>query len=103
MQPQRPDHELREVLEAVDRHHVEDSVHTLVGFGTRLEAAAARSGGRMTVALQTFVQAPGPRIPVPTSITNIIATLRGTTTPDRMYVVSAHIDSRVTDVLNPDV
>src|SRR6185369_6566593 len=38
----------------------------------------------------------------PTSITNIVATLHGTTTPDRMYVVSAHIDSRVTDVLNPD-
>jgi Peptidase family M28 len=125
MGPQRPDHELRGLLDDVDRHRLEDSVHTLVGFGTRhtlstqtdpvrgigaatrwaqqqLESAAARSGGRMTVEAQSFVQAPGPRIPVPTQITNLIATLHGTTTPDRIYVVSAHIDSRVTDVLNPD-
>ena len=33
-------------------------------------------------------------------MTNVIATLRGSTSPDRMYVVSGHIDSRVTDVLN---
>src|SRR2546430_12702230 len=54
----------------------------------------------MTVALQSFVQPAGPRIPVPTTITNVVATLRGTTAPDRVYVVSGHIDSRVTDVLN---
>src|SRR2546430_8637689 len=54
----------------------------------------------MTVALQSFVQPAGPRIPVPTTITNVVATLRGTTSPDRHYVVSGHIDPRVTDVLN---
>jgi Zn-dependent M28 family amino/carboxypeptidase len=40
------------------------------------------------------------RIPVPTTITNVIATLRGSVTPDRVYVVTGHYDSRVTDVLN---
>ena len=59
-----------------------------------------RSGGRMTVELQSFVQPAGPRIPAPTTITNVIATLRGTTAPDRVYVVTGHYDSRVTDVLN---
>jgi Zn-dependent M28 family amino/carboxypeptidase len=54
----------------------------------------------MTVELQSFVQPAGPRIPVPTTITNVIATLRGDTDPDRIYVVSGHYDSRVTDVLN---
>ena len=60
------------------------------------------SGGRMTVELQSYVQQPAPRIPAPTRITNVVATLRGTdpTSADRVYVVGAHYDSRVTDVLN---
>jgi hypothetical protein len=49
-----------------------------------MQGFAAASGGRMTVQLQSFVQQPGPRIPVPTVITNVIATLRGTTSPDRV-------------------
>jgi hypothetical protein len=123
--PQKPDRELRELLKDVDRGHLEQSVQTLVGFGTRhtlssqtdpvrgigaattwarqtLEGYAATSGGRMTVELQSFVQPAGPRIPAPVTITNVVATLHGTTVPNRIYVVSAHIDSRVSDVLNPD-
>jgi Peptidase family M28 len=121
--PQLPDHELRRLLGEIDRNRIEATVQGLVSFGTRhtlssqtdpvrgigaatrwlfeqFQAVAATSGGRMTVALQSFVQPAGPRIPVPTTITNVIATLRGTTSPDRVYVVSGHIDSRVTDVLN---
>src|SRR5581483_7995466 len=39
---------------------------------------------------------------VPTQMTNIVATLAGTdpTASSRVYVVSAHYDDRVTDVLN---
>ncbi|HEX2685441.1 MAG TPA: M28 family metallopeptidase [Kofleriaceae bacterium] len=125
IQPQRPDRELRDILRDVDRRHLEETVHTLVGFGTRhtlssqtdpvrgigaatqwaqqqLERYAAQSGGRMTVERQSFLQSPTSRVPNPTTITNLIATLRGTTSPDRVYVVSGHIDSRVTDVLTPD-
>jgi len=125
VRPQRPDDELRGIMRDIEQRRLEDTVRTLVGFGTRhtlssqtdpvrgigaatrwaaaqLQSSAARSGGRMTVELQTFVQAPSDRIPTPTTITNVIATLRGSTAPSRMYVVSGHIDSRVTDVLNPD-
>jgi hypothetical protein len=125
VRPQRPDAELRGILRDIDQRRLEDTVRTLVNFGTRhtlssqtdpvrgigaatrwataqLEAAAARSHGRMTVELQTHIEQPSARIPTPTPITNILATLRGTTAPDRIYVVSAHIDSRVTDVLNFD-
>ena len=50
----------------------------------------------MTVEKQSFVQPPGPRVPVPTAITNVIATLRGTSrSRDRIYVVTGHYDSRV--------
>jgi hypothetical protein len=122
---QRPDRELRDMLREVSRQRLEDTVNALVGFGTRhtlssqtdpvrgigaatqfmfqqFQAIAATSGGRMTVELQTFVQPPSTRIPNPTTITNVVATLRGTTAPDRIYLISGHLDSRVTDVLNPD-
>ena len=121
--PQPPDRELRRLLGELDQERIQATVIRLTEFGTRhtlssqtdpvrgigaatrwlfqqYQAIAATSGGRMTVALQSFVQPVGPRIPVPTTITNIIATLKGTTSPDRVYVVSGHIDSRVTDVLN---
>ena len=62
---------------------------------------AARSGGRMTVELQSYVQPPASRIPTrharsPTSSRRC----RAPSTPDRIYVVSGHYDSRVTDVMN---
>ena len=66
-----------------------------------MQAIAATSGGRMTVQQQTFTQQPvAGRIPVPTVITNVIATLPGTASPERYYVVTGHLDSRVTDVLD---
>jgi Zn-dependent M28 family amino/carboxypeptidase len=37
-------------------------------------------------------------VPVPTRITNVVATLHGSVTPERLYVVTGHYDSRVTDV-----
>jgi len=123
--PQPPDAELQQILAELDRAELEGSVETLVGFGTRhtlssqtdpvrgigaatdwaydeLSRSAALSGGRMTVELQSFVQAPDTRVPEATVLTNVVATLRGTASPERLYVVSAHIDSRISDVLNPE-
>jgi hypothetical protein len=120
---QQPDQELRAVLSRVDPERIKATILRLVQFGTRhtassqtdpvrgigaatawvyeqLQAAAAPSGGRMTVQQQTFVQPVSPQIPVPTTITNVIATLPGTASPERVYVVTGHLDSRVTDVLN---
>ena len=121
--PQVPDRELRAIMREVDPGRIEAVVRRLVAFGTRhtlstqddpvrgigaardwifeqLQGYAAASGGRMTVELQSFVQPVASRIPVPTRITNIIATLRGSVTPERIYVVTGHYDSRITDVLN---
>jgi hypothetical protein len=120
---QAPDHELRAILREIDPRRIEATVRRLVAFGTRhtlsvqddpvrgigaardwiyqqLQGYAAASGGRMTVEKQAFVQPVANRIPVPTTITNLIATLRGSITPNRIYVVTGHYDSRVTDVLN---
>jgi Peptidase family M28 len=120
---QEPDDELRALLQQVDPGRIKATIQRLVQFGTRhtassqtdpvrgigaatawvfdqMQGFAAASGGRMTVQKQTFVQPVSNRIPVPTTITNVIATLQGTASPERFYVVTGHLDSRVTDVLN---
>ncbi|HEY4021571.1 MAG TPA: M20/M25/M40 family metallo-hydrolase [Pseudonocardiaceae bacterium] len=120
---QAPDRQLRQILGELDQDRLYATVSGLTTFGTRhtlssqtdpqrgigaardwllarFEEVAATSGGRMTVAAQSFTQPPASRIPVPTQITNVVATLRGSTSPDRIYVVSGHYDSRVTDVMN---
>src|SRR6266487_3371767 len=45
----------------------------------------------------TILKLVSSRIPVPTTITNVIATLKGTASPERFYVVTGHLDSRVTE------
>ncbi len=118
--PQPPDRELRALLREIDQRRIEATVRKLASFGTRHTLStqddpvrgigAARDwifrelksyGGALTVELQSYVQQPAPpRIPVATTITNVLATLRGSSAPDRIYVVSGHYDSRVTDVMN---
>ena len=120
---QAPDQELRALLRDIDPDRIKATILKLVQFGTRhtassqtdpvrgigaatawvygqMQSSAAASGGRMTVQKQTFVQPVSSNIPVPTTITNVIATLKGTASPERFYVVTGHLDSRVTDVLN---
>jgi Zn-dependent M28 family amino/carboxypeptidase len=121
--PQAPSRELRQLLRQLDQQRIEATIRRLAEFGTRhtlssqddpvrgigaardwiyaqMQSIAALSGGRMTVELQSFIQPPASRIPAPTPITNVIATLKGDSAPDRIYVVSGHYDSRVTDIMN---
>jgi hypothetical protein len=120
---QEPDQGLRDLVRHVDADRIQATVLRLTQFGTRhtassqtdpargigaatawvfqqMQAIAATSSGRMTVQQQTFVQPVSNRIPVPTTITNVIATLKGNASPERFYVVTGHLDSRVTDVLD---
>src|SRR4051794_34085063 len=68
----------------------------------RFKQFAAKAGGRMTVVQQSFITPPGPRVPAPTRVTNVVATLRGTqpASAGRTYVVSGHYDTRCTDPVN---
>jgi peptidase M28-like protein len=114
---------LRALLSQIDPNRIQATIEKLVSFGTRhtassqddpvrgigaatawvfdqMQGFAAASNGNMTVQKQTFVQPVSNRIPVPTTITNVIATLKGTASPERFYVVTGHLDSRVTDVLD---
>ena len=114
---------LRALIRQIDPNRIQATIEKLVSFGTRhtlssqtdpvrgigaatawvfqqMQGFAAASNGNMTVQQQTFTQPAGRRIPVPITITNVIATLQGTASPERFYVVTGHLDSRVTDVLN---
>jgi hypothetical protein len=89
------------------RHTASSQTDPVRGIGAatawvfaQMQAIAATSSGRMTIQQQTFVQPVASNIPVPTTITNVIATLQGTASPERFYVITGHLDSRVTDVLN---
>jgi hypothetical protein len=120
---QPPSRELRALLQEIDPDRIEATVRKLASFGTRhtlssqddpkrgigaardwilgeMKSYAKASGGRMTAELQSYVQQPANRIPVATRITNVVATLRGSVTPDRIYMVSGHYDSRCSDPMD---
>lgn len=54
----------------------------------------------MKVTTPSYIQGIADRILFPVRITDVIATLEGSTEPDRFYVVSGHYDSRNTDPNN---
>ena len=113
--------EIANIVREIDARNIERTIRKLVSFGTRntlseqndprrgigaardwlyaeFQKAAAESGGRMTVQKQIFEQPKAPRVPQPTTLTNIVATLKGTQpeSEQRMYVVSGHYDSMCT-------
>lgn len=121
----RRDALIARIVREIDARNIERTVRTLVSFGTRntlsaqdnasrgigaardwlyaeFSKAAQQSGGRMTVEKQSYLQEalppPGGRVPQPTTITNVVATLRGTQpeSSNRLYVVSGHYDSMCT-------
>ena len=110
--------QISRIVSEIDARNIENTIRKLVSFGTRntlsdqndpnrgigaarewlfgeFQKAAAQSGGRMTVEKQTFEQPKAARIPQPTMLTNVVATLRGAQqeSTGRVYVVSGHYDS----------
>jgi hypothetical protein len=123
--PPRRDPDVARIVSEIDPRNIERTIRKLVSFGTRntlsaqdnptrgigaardwlkreFEAIAQTSGGRLTVELQSYTQEAMPpprgRVPQPTVITNVVATLRGTQagSSERRYVVSGHYDSMCT-------
>lgn len=118
---QMPDSELQAALTEISPQNIQSYISTLVSFGTRhtlsvqnsttygigaardwiastMRTFADASEGRMTVTVPSYIQqADGDRILFPVRISDVVATLRGSETPDRLYVVSGHYDSRVSD------
>jgi hypothetical protein len=120
----RQDAAIKRMVEEVSAKNVETIVRKLVSFKTRntladttsktegigaarnwikaeMEKYAAASNGRMKVEFDTFTQPAGGRFDKPTVLKNVLAVLKGSDPTDtRVYVVSGHYDSRVTDVMN---
>ncbi len=110
--------DITRIVQEIDARNIERMIRKLVSFGTRntlstqddpnrgigaardwlyseFLKAAESSDARMTVEKQTYEQEKTARIPTPTVITNVVATLRGgqPQSENRIYVVSGHYDS----------
>jgi len=88
------------------RHTLSDTVSDTRGIGaarrwvkTRFEADAAACGGCLTI-VTPEQKVTGERITTPALIQDVIAIQRGSGDPNRVVIISGHIDSRVTDVMN---
>ena len=117
--------DIESMVKSVNKDSLKQYISTMVNFGTRstlsdiksktrgIGAArnwvvakfnqfAKQSDGRLTAFLDTTTFQPdGKRIDKATLLGNAVAILKGTDTNDkRVYVVSGHLDSRVTDVMN---
>ena len=88
------------------RHTRSDTVSETHGVGAarrwakgRFEAIGGLCGGCLSVVTPEHTVT-GERIPKPTVVQDVIAIQRGTTDPDRVVIISAHIDSRISDPLD---
>ncbi|GAA0894251.1 M20/M25/M40 family metallo-hydrolase [Fulvivirga kasyanovii] len=112
------------MLNDISRDSIEAKVRKLVSFGTRhslsetesdtfgigaarrwvksqFDRYAKNSNGRMQVELDPFIVPPGGRVPYEVEMKNVMATLKGTNPDDdRIFVISGHLDSRVSDVMD---
>ncbi|WP_425987309.1 M28 family metallopeptidase [Brevundimonas sp. TWP2-3-2] len=113
---------LHTVVSQVEAGRMRADITALVGFGTRHTmsetvsetrgiGAARRWSERefraiseacdscLTIALPADTVT-GPRVPTSTEVVDVVAIQRGTGDPNRVIIISGHIDSRVTDVMN---
>lgn len=118
----RPDPEIAKAVAEVSEARLRADIAKMVSFGTRhtlsdrtsptrgigaaerwaaaeFETISKACGGCLAVSVpkETFS---GRRLPKPVEIGAIVAVQRGTTDPERVIVISGHIDSRVTDVMD---
>ena len=113
---------LHQLAAEVRPERMRADIEALVGFGTRhtmsetlsdtrgigaarrwaqreFEAIGRDCGGCLTVVTPSDTVTAA-RVPTPTEVVNIVAIQRGTGDPNRVIIISGHIDSRVTDVMN---
>jgi len=113
---------LHTVVSQVEPERLRTDITALVGFGTRHTLSDTVSDTRGIGAARRWTEAQfrqisdacddcltialpadtvtGPRVPTPTEVVNVLAIQRGTGDPNRVIIISGHIDSRVSDVMN---
>ena len=113
---------LREIAGQIQPERLRADITALVGFGTRhtlsetvsdtrgigaarrwterqFRAIGADCGGCIEIALPADTVT-GRRVPTPTEVVDVLGIQKGTGDPKRVIVISGHIDSRVTDVMD---
>jgi Zn-dependent M28 family amino/carboxypeptidase len=113
---------LRDVADAVSPTELHATIEKLVSFGTRHTLSDTKSNTRGIGAARAWAKShfeaiskdcggcleiitpaesfQGERVPTPTAISDVVAILRGTSDADRVIVMTGHIDSRRTDVMD---
>jgi Zn-dependent M28 family amino/carboxypeptidase len=102
--------ELRATIEKLisfgTRHTMSDTKSDTRGIGaarrwvkSRFEAISHDCGGCLEVVTPSQVFT-GKRLPTPTEVMDVVAIKRGKGDPNRVIVITGHLDSRVTDVMN---
>lgn len=122
--PQLPVASLKEVAGLVKSDNLKADIDKLVSFGTRhtlssatdskrgigaarawakgeFEAISKQCGNCLTIMTPSDTVT-GNRIPQPAEIVNVLAVQKGATDPNRVVIISGHIDSRVTDVMDAE-
>jgi len=106
VRPERMRADIEALVGFGTRHTLSDTRSETRGIGAarrwterRFRAIGADCGGCLEIATPSQVFT-GRRIPEPTEVMDVLAIQRGTTDPDRVIVISGHIDSRVTDVMD---
>src|SRR5215211_391477 len=119
------DPEIEQMVKEISSDSLRSYINKLVSFGTRntlssttdkkrgigaarewvvqrFDEFSRNSNGRMTAYVDTTtLQADGRRVDTITSLGNAMAILKGADPDDdRIYIISGHLDSRVTDVMN---
>ena len=121
--PPTTDARIPEIVRAVSPARLKTDLTALVGFGTRhtlsdtvsatrgigaarrwikseFERISAACGGCLEVRYVARMYDSLPRVPRPTNVVSVIAIQRGTTDTGRVYFMSGHFDSRISDALN---
>jgi Zn-dependent M28 family amino/carboxypeptidase len=88
------------------RHTLSDTVSTKRGIGAarrwaraRFEQIGRECGGCLSI-ITPSQTVTGSRVPKPAEIVDVVAIQKGASDPERVIVLTGHIDSRVTDVMN---
>ena len=113
---------LREIADQVDEARLRATIEHLVGFGTRntlsvrddphrgigaalnwaegeFRSISGGCGGCLEI-VRPHDTVTGSRIPTLTLIEDVVAIQRGTSDPERVVIITGHIDSRASDVMD---
>jgi len=114
--PAEPYDQLRQIIAPVSGAEMKRTVEKLVSFGTRHTLSSQTDPKRGIGAALDWTESrfksfdlptvrpcdtvTGRRVPTPTRVCDMVAIQRGTERPDDVVIITGHIDSRVTDVMN---